>query len=114
MLNTWRALWAVTLLALANTGATAGELDATQACSRLVATAEHRHLAAFEKPAGHYHCVSQAETGRPHVLRLHYAGGESADWVGSTMVGYFAVRKKDGAVLEWDFAADRPGKLIRR
>ena len=35
------------------------------------------------------------------------------DWVGSSLVGYYGVRKKDGAVLEWNVIDDTPGALLK-
>ncbi|MDR2013281.1 MAG: hypothetical protein LBQ20_09640 [Rhodanobacter sp.] len=82
-----------------------------QACVLLIKAAKVKHLA-VENPMGRYSCVLYAEPKQYFIFQLHYAGGEPKDWVGSTLAGYYAVRKGDHAVLQWDFANDIPGKTI--
>jgi hypothetical protein len=38
--------------------------------------------------------------------------GAGPDWVGSNLVGWFAVRRSDGAAVKWDMAKDGPGGVF--
>src|SRR5436190_13103166 len=62
-------------------------------------------------PHAPYYCELYRKSPHYYVFALRSKRpapvDSSADWVGSSLVGHFAVRRNDGAVLEWDFAADK-------
>lgn len=91
--------------------ANARPLSEKEACSSLITVAIKRHLA-IENPAGAYYCAHYFESKKYFGFQLHYFGGKPADWVGSDLVGYYAVLKKNNTVLEWDFIKNLPGAFI--
>ena len=110
-----RKVLAVALIAaaLASREASGNELAEARACERLLRVAKTEHLA-VENSVGVYRSESYMNAKRYFVFQLHYAGGEPKGWAGSTLAGYYAVRKGDQAVLRWDFGNDAAGKIIAR
>lgn len=69
------------------------------------------------KKSGDYYCRFSHLSSQHFVFGLHaidpppQSAGVPRER--SDLVGWFAVRWKDGAVAEWDMANERPGKPIR-
>jgi len=86
-------------------------LSVKDACNAVVKVALNLHLAT-ENANGHYYCVPMSQSKEYFIFQLHYGGGEPKDWVGSDLLDYYAVRKSDASVLEWDINNNIPGKII--
>jgi hypothetical protein len=85
-----------------------------QACKALLRAVEKAHLVTEPVPPGHPYC----EPTKPRLpgyyqFGLHYAPDEwPKDWVGSDLLGWFAVRQSDGHVFAWDVAEDELGDPV--
>lgn len=86
-------------------------LSENEACNSLLEVAFNQHLA-IENSKRKYYCVPHIKSKEYFVFQLHFGGGEPEDWIGSDLVGYYAIRKSDVVVLEWDVNDDIPGKVI--
>jgi len=77
-----------------------------QACDILKQTAAH-FCSSQHKMIGR--CACDPVPGRPayYVLGLHCSSGTPREVIGSSLVGWYAVDKSDGAVFEWDINEDR-------
>jgi hypothetical protein len=102
---------AVTLPGIAMAGSVAAEATA---CAVLT-NAVPKHLRLRNAP-GDYYCELRNISRRYYVFsfrsRHPEPPGASPEWVGSNLVGWFAVRRNDGAALEWDIANDGPGVVF--
>ena len=93
-------------------------LSASQACDQL------KQVIANARSAPHgskeYHCERDPAEGggRYYVFALRSnfpsPAKASSDWVGSALVGWFAVSKESGDVYEWDVGNDALGKKLAR
>lgn len=82
------------------------------ACRLLLKAAVLNHLA-IEKNPGEYFCGVATEMGEYFVIDLHRTDElVPKDWVGSSLVGYYGVDKKDGVIVEWDVIGEAPGNPI--
>ena len=96
--------------------ACASEISSASACRRLKATVAERQSPRYG--INEYHCeLAKGEGhGRYFVFALrsnHPAPpGAPLDWAGSSLVGWFAVSRANGAVFEWDLAAVAPGPKL--
>ena len=86
------------------------------ACARLKAA-----VAQQQSPrhgASEYRCELAVGEGRGRyfvfALRAKHPSppGAHPDWVGSSLVGWFAVSRSTGTVFEWDAAALAPGQRL--
>lgn len=66
---------------------------------------EYRCDATEARPAGYYVFAIRSNYPAPN--------GAGPDWVGSALVGWYAVRQSDGQVRDWDVANQRIGAAIR-
>src|ERR1700709_1778242 len=75
----------------------------------VVVYAETHHIG--DNHPGEYYCDYAPGSAGYFVVGLHHTD-ESApkDWVGSTLVGWYGVRRKGCSIVEWDVAGDFPGK----
>jgi len=82
-----------------------------EACDQLLNAARRHHLAAQPASSGHYACAPTSSHAQSYFqFGLHYAvDGLPPDWVGSDLVGWYAVRRSDGRVFEWNIAEDELG-----
>ena len=71
-----------------------------QACSVLKRAAVTLHLSR-RNLSGRYYCDSIGDNSGYYLLGLRYRVTED-DLVGSNLLGWFAVRRSDGVVLDWD------------
>ena len=71
-----------------------------QACSVLKRAAVTFHLSR-RNLSGRYYCDSMGDISEYYLLGLRYRVTEDEP-VGSNLIGWFAVRRSDGAVLDWD------------
>jgi hypothetical protein len=99
---------AISLPSVAMAGRVASESEACAVLTRAVT--EHVLL---RNSSNDYYCELHSVSRRYYVFAFrsrhpepHGAGHE---WVGSNLVGWFAVRRSDGAALVWDMAKDGPG-----
>jgi hypothetical protein len=79
------------------------------ACNILEQTAARDHFASTSAGPGWYWCDNSAPQSGYYVIGLHYASHEPAGWVGSNLVGWYAVRQTDGQIFTWDMADNEPG-----
>ena len=93
-----------------------GALTMQSACDRVRAAISKRLDASHG--ADEYRC-EDAEMG-PNgyyvfALRANYPApkGAGPDWVGSGLVGWYAVRASDGQIQEWDVANLKLGAMIK-
>jgi hypothetical protein len=65
-----------------------------------------------------YRCELETDEGNGHyfvfALRSNYPAppGASPNWVGSSLVGWFAVSRSTGTVFNWDIAALALGQKL--
>ena len=102
---------AISLLA-ASIGAFGGQPPLTEAsaCRILRSVAEREHLA-LPAHSGEYECDLHASDKQHYVFGLRLLPVSKTSEVGSTLVGWYAVRKKDAAVIQWNIADERPTKV---
>jgi hypothetical protein len=62
---------------------------------------------------GRYYCDPLPENDTYYLLGLRYRV-TSDELVGSNLIGWYAVHKSDGMVLNWDINNERPTNLISR
>jgi len=67
-----------------------------------------RALKLTARPISKWHCDLIRSDQDFYVLSLH-AGSCASGTICSTLIGYFALRRKDGKVYQWDIAEDRLG-----
>jgi hypothetical protein len=53
-------------------------------------------------------CDHTPERTNYYVLGLHCTSGPASEVIASSLVGYYAIAKSNGAIFEWDFDADSP------
>ena len=86
----------------------------TEACAVLT-EAVPPHAQLRNAPADYY-CELDNSSSRYYVFafrsRHPEPPGAGPNWVGSNLVGWFAVRRRDGAVFEWDITNLRPATLF--
>jgi hypothetical protein len=61
---------------------------------------------------GRYYCEDASERPEHYLLALRYETTPD-EQVGSNRIGWYAFRKSDGKLLEWDMAEDRPGAPVK-
>jgi len=85
----------------------------TSACQKTIKFALKTNLVV--NVSGEYYCGSALTQGSYIVVDLHHTD-ESAPttWMGSSLVGYYGIRQTDGLIVEWDVAAEKPGKEVFR
>ena len=71
-----------------------------QACSALKGAAITSHLSR-RNLSGRYYCDPLGDVSDYYLLGLRYRVTKD-ETVGSNLIGWFAVRRSDGAVLDWD------------
>jgi hypothetical protein len=81
------------------------------ACRVLTRVALGKHLA-LGTSKGEYHCSADSANGKYFVLGLHYWFHAPKGWAGSNLVGWYAVRKWDGHVYEWNMATEELGDPV--
>jgi hypothetical protein len=83
-----------------------------QACSVLKRAAITFHLSR-RNLSGRYYCDSLGDVSDYYLLGLRYRLAKDEN-VGSNLIGWFAVRRSDGAVLDWDIDQDQAMPLASR
>lgn len=87
-----------------------------EACSLVTKAFEKRIRP--PKKSDEYYCQPYRVSKEYFVfsLRSRYPAppGTGHDWVGSDLIDYLAVRRKDGEVLMWDFPNDEPGPVLSK
>jgi hypothetical protein len=72
---------------------------------------------ASEKQKHEYYCGLHEQSAGYFVFRLNSRypapDGADANWIGSNLVGYFAVKRSNGKVYNWDIAEDRLGLILQ-
>lgn len=108
------AMLLLSAAALTNTNLAASGLSAQRACGLLVAAAE-QYVQPARKPDGYY-CEPHWTSSHYSVFALRATATASSDpkWIGSNLVGWYAVRRSDGAVLEWNMGDEEPGTVVTR
>ncbi len=108
-----RTFFALLVLAAPNLGWCTSALQDT-ACNQAI-----RAVAKFVAPEKHkheYYCSLHKQSAGYFVFRVNsrYPApeGARADWVGSNLVGYFAVNMANGKVYNWDIAEGRLGLML--
>jgi len=101
-------------LAVLRPGWCAADSSKEQACNRVV-RALTKSLAATGNTHG-YQCSLHRESASYFVFRLTanipMQDGGDKNWVGSNLMGYFAVNRKNGRVYYWDIAEERLGLAL--
>ena len=96
--------------------ASASGLTSTSACGRLKAAVAHK-----ESPRhgpSEYRCDLAPNEGQGRyfvfALRSKYPAppGAGQNWVGSSLVGWFAVSRSAGTVFNWDVGAEALGNKL--
>jgi hypothetical protein len=109
--NSRRVFLALGIGSLAGCSAISSE---DQGCKTLLQAVETYHLVAESRPLGRPYCEPTA----PRLLGYYQYGVYYApdkwppDWVGSALLGWYAVRRSDGRVYEWDIAEDALGAPV--
>ena len=102
---------AISLPCIANAGGIASEAEA---CAVLT-SAVPKHVQLRNAPTDYY-CEPRNVSRRYYVFafrsRHPEPPGAGPEWVGSNLVGWFAVRRNDGVAIEWDMAKDGPGVVL--
>lgn len=110
-IRTVAAVAAIVLPGLAMAGRVVSEAEACAVLTKGVP--EHVQL---RNAPSDYYCELRNVSRRYYVFALRSGHPETPsagpDWVGSNLVGWFAVRRSDGAALEWDMAKDAPGVVF--
>ena len=92
--------------------AMAGRITSEANACEVLTKAVPKHVQLLNTLGGYY-CELHDVSRRYHVFvfgsRHSEQPGVSPGWVGSTLVGWFAVRCSDGIALEWDMANNLPG-----
>jgi hypothetical protein len=102
-----RFIWCTALLALLSNASSAGCATEGRAVTSEEEACEILKRAAVEfclsrrNLAGRYYCDPLTEQALYYVVGLRYRTTPD-ELVGSNLVGWFAVQKSDGRVLEWD------------
>ena len=77
----------------------------------VVAYAKGHHIG--DNHPGEYYCDYAPGSAGYFVVGLHHTDETAPkDWFGSTLVGWYGVRRKDCSIVAWDVAADLPGKKL--
>ena len=99
---------------LAFTDAAADDLvtDQSQACEVLKKAAVEFHLSRHDL-FGRYYCEEIGDDSDAFILGLRYVT-TADEMVGSNLVGWFAVRRSDGKVFDWDVNEDKAIPLAPR
>jgi len=89
-------------------------LSENAACELLKAAALKRHFTNETTPPGKYVCYVDhgMSTKDDFVFGLHYFFTPPPGWVGSNLVGWYAVDRRDGQIFEWDIAELKLGKRL--
>ena len=64
-----------------------------------------------------YYCEPHTASSRYYVFAVRSrdpAPANDPKWVGSSLVGWYAFRRKDGSVVEWNIADEGPGPVLTR
>jgi hypothetical protein len=83
-----------------------------RACTVLKRAAVTFHLSR-QNLSGRYYCDSLGDTPQFYLMGLRYRLAKDES-VGSNLIGWFAVRRSDGAVLDWDINSDGASPLAPR
>jgi hypothetical protein len=104
---------AVALFGDASYGAVQSPVTSSaQACSVLKSAAITFHL--FRRNlSGRYYCDPLGDVSDYYLLGLRYRVTKDEN-AGSNLIGWFAVRRSDGAVLDWDVNQDHALPLAPR
>jgi|GEM_PF-1396885 hypothetical protein len=105
---------AILVLMMSTCTVNAAVKSETEACTMLTDAAKKKHLSAMEDPEGKYYCWLYSTSKKYFVFQLHYHFDVPRDWVGSDLVGYYAVRKNDAAIFEWNLGDDSLGKNLNK
>jgi hypothetical protein len=109
-----RSLVAVAAIAFPGFAMAARVTSDAEACAVLM-KAVPGHVQLRSAPSDYY-CELRNASQRYYVFafrsRHPEPPGAGPDWVGSNLVGWFAVRRSDGAALEWNMAKDGPGAVF--
>ena len=99
-------------LALLSFASADAAMSRDRACE-VVTTAAERHARA-NKPS-QYYCEPHTTSASYYVFAVRSSNpppAENPNWVGSSLVGWYALRRKDGAVVEWDIVDEVPGRVL--
>lgn len=99
--------------------ADARTISADMACKILKAAAVQHHFAMNPEPSGYYRCDVEPDAtaygpdaAGYFLIGLHYNFHTPPGWIGSNLVGWYAVRRADGKVFEFDMAHMEVGPAI--
>jgi hypothetical protein len=108
-----KIFFALLFLAASNLGRCAPALQ-DAACNKAIRSVVK--FVASEKHKTEYYCSLHEQSASYIVFRVNSRypapADAGADWVGSNLVGYFAVNRANGKVYNWDIAKDRLGLLL--
>ena len=76
-----------------------------QACAELKRAAVKYHLSR-RNLSGRYYCESIGDNSQYFLFGLRYRVTED-ELVGSNLIGWFAIRRSDSAIREWDINNDK-------
>jgi hypothetical protein len=91
-------------------------LSSSQACERLKVVIAKNYSA--PRGSAEYRCNYDSSAGAVHyyvfALRSNFPAplGAGPKWVGSALVGWYAVSKTDGTVFNWDIANFKVGSMV--
>ena len=80
------------------------------ACEILKAAALRHHFTTQPAPPGFYYCAGWYKVPKYFVIGLHYSFHAPPGWVGSNLVGWYAIRRTDGKIFEYDMATMAVGR----
>jgi len=94
----------------------AGSVSEQEACDILKQAGIQYHLAVYPASPGIYSCAYDSSLSKSDyfVFGLHYRYHAAAGQVGSNLVGWYAVCRRDGRVFEYDIANLRLGSPLAR
>lgn len=108
--------WLVSLIALLlfvmPVVAMSTPVSKSEACELLKRAALRHHFATASSPPGHYYCDFDSSSGGYFVVSLHYSYKAPVGTFGSNLIGWYAVRRIDGKIFEWDVANMRLGHPV--
>jgi hypothetical protein len=87
-------------------------LSQRQACSALKRVAITQHLS-VRNLSGRYYCDSIGDDKQFYLMGLRYRTTKG-EMVGSNLIGWFAIRRSDGVILDWDRNEGKASPLAPR
>jgi len=104
------------LVSALSSGSVAADPVTSQADACKILTNAAERIVRAPKHPDEFFCQSHASLAEYYVFSLRSRSptppGAGPDWVGSNLVGWFGVRRRDGAVMEWDIADEVAARIL--